>query len=284
MAADETRGTVPLSDLDDYKVADGAPDVRGWEVATSDGREFGEVKDLLVDTAQMRTRYLAVELDKKVAADRRDRRILIPVGAARLDDDNDRVIVDASVVSALPSLPAYAGGRATADHDRTIGTGLGASGMAASGLYDEDRFYGNRHRLADRDSRRIVRSEEELRVGKRQVQAGEVAVHKHVETERVAKDVPVTREEVEVERRPISADTARSGRATIRDDEIRVPVMEEEVVVEKRAVPKEEVVIRKHAKTDTERVEADVRRERIDVDDETRTRSASRKRDEDARP
>lgn len=159
MAANETRGTIPLSDLDDYKVADGAPDVRGWDVATQDGREFGEVKELLVDTAQMRVRYLVVELDKKMAADRRDRRILIPIGTARLDDDNDRVIVDASVVSAASTLPAYAGGHATADHDRAVGTGLGASGVAAEGLYDEDRFYGNRHRLADRDARRIARRE-----------------------------------------------------------------------------------------------------------------------------
>lgn len=278
MAADDIRGTVPLSELDDFKVADSAPDVRGWDVATEDGREFGKVKELLVDTEQMRVRYLSIELDRKVAGDRGDRRILVPVGTARLDDDNDRVIVDPSVLAALPSLPGYAGGRATPELDTAIGAGLGSAGYAAGNLYDEDRFYGNRHRLEDRETRRIVRSEEELDIGKRRVQAGEVSVRKQVETERVRQDVPVTREEVEVERRPISADTSRSGEATITDDEIRVPVMEEEVVVEKRVVPKEEIVIRKHAETDTQEVEADVRRERVDVDDQTRRTGGTKDR------
>ena len=72
-------------------------------------------------------------------------------------------------------------------------------------------------------------------------------------------------EEVTVERRPISADSRVD--ATISEDEIRVPLMAEEVVTQKRVVPKEEVVVRKHAVTDTEVVEDDVRRERVDVDD-----------------
>jgi uncharacterized protein (TIGR02271 family) len=97
------------------------------------------------------------------------------------------------------------------------------------------------------------------------VQAGEAYLRKTVETEHVRQEVPVTHEEVTVERRPLSADAATD--VTISEDEIRIPVMEEEVVTEKRVVPKEEVVIRKRAVSDTEVVEDDVRRERVDVDD-----------------
>ena len=109
--------------------------------------------------------------------------------------------------------------------------------------------------------------EEELQVDKRQVQAGEVHVRKHVETEHVRESVPVTREEVTVERHPVSADAGLAANARVGEDEISVPVMREEVVASKRAVPKEEVVVRTRSVADQEVVEEDLRRERIDVDD-----------------
>jgi len=119
------------------------------------------------------------------------------------------------------------------------------------------------------DESRITRSEEELAIGKRQVEAGEVAVRKTVETERVTERVPVMREEVTVERRPVAA--ADTASTEIGEDRIVVPVTEEEVVVEKRPVVKEEVVLRTRAVEDTEEVEADLRRERIEVDERGRT-------------
>jgi uncharacterized protein (TIGR02271 family) len=75
----------------------------------------------------------------------------------------------------------------------------------------------------------------------------------------------VRREEVTIERHPVNA--AAVGDVAIGEDEIRVPVMREEVVAEKRVVPTEEVVVRKHAVTEERVVEDDVRRERAVVDD-----------------
>jgi uncharacterized protein (TIGR02271 family) len=132
--------------------------------------------------------------------------------------------------------------------------------------------------------RTITRSEEELAIGKRAVQTGEVAVRKTVESEHVSERVPVTREEVTVERRPVT--DAYAATARIGADEIRVPVHEEEVVAEKRAVAKEEIVVRKHAVQDTETVEADLRKERVEVEDRTQQRAArgrTKVTDEDVR-
>lgn len=53
-----------LHELNDFKVADGDPDVRGWPVRTSDGQRAGKVDDLIVDTGAMQVRYLDVELDR----------------------------------------------------------------------------------------------------------------------------------------------------------------------------------------------------------------------------
>lgn len=53
----------PLRNLNRYRIAEGDPDVRGWEVVGGDGRRIGSVNDLLVDTAEGKVRYLDVQLD-----------------------------------------------------------------------------------------------------------------------------------------------------------------------------------------------------------------------------
>ncbi len=117
----------------------------------------------------------------------------------------------------------------------------------------------------DVGEQRLTLAEEELRVGKRQVQAGEVALRKTVESERVQQQVPLVHEEVTIERRPIT-DPNASTEVEIREDSIRIPLVAEEAVVEKRVVGKEEVVLHKQQITETETVEADLRKERLDVD------------------
>jgi uncharacterized protein (TIGR02271 family) len=121
--------------------------------------------------------------------------------------------------------------------------------------------------LEDEDELRVQRTEEELAAGTREREAGQVSVRKRVRTDRERLEVPTRREEVTVERVPVSEGTATE--AQIGEDEVRVPLTEEEVVVEKRPVAKEEVRVRKDVVEDTEVVEEDVRREEIDVDDQT---------------
>ena len=124
--------------------------------------------------------------------------------------------------------------------------------------------------LEDRDELRVQRSEEELRVGTREREAGSVNVRKRVRVDREQVRVPTRREEVKVERVPVE------GRATpeaeIGGGEVQIPVVEEEIVVEKRTVVKEELRIRKDVVEDEEVVEADLRKEEVDVYDETTRR------------
>jgi uncharacterized protein (TIGR02271 family) len=125
--------------------------------------------------------------------------------------------------------------------------------------------------VTDEDELRVQRSEEELRAGTREREAGSVNVRKRVRTEREQVRVPRRREEVHVERVPVEG-RERVSEDEIGDDEIRVPVIEEEIVVEKRPVVTEELRIRKDVVEDEEIVEEDVRKEEVEVDDETITR------------
>ena len=118
----------------------------------------------------------------------------------------------------------------------------------------------------------MTRSEEELHIGKSQKETGWARLKKHVVTENVTQTVPVEREEVRVEREPITdsnVDQATSG-SDITDDEHEVVLHEEEVVTEKRVVPKERVQLSKDTVTEEQQVSEEVRKEQIE-DPETRT-------------
>lgn len=297
-ADDASRATpriAPLSDLGDFQVATGFPDPRGWDVIASDGMKVGKVHELIVDTGTMRTRYLDIRLDTDIAGDGDDRDVLLPAGAARLDDRDDHLVLDSMTMAQIAALPVYAHGGITREYENSVlrsmpgstsgGVAAGAAGAQSNTPSADDDYYSSHHfddsRLSARrgaaeqsaDTTRLVRSEEELTIGKRQVRSGEVDVHKTVETEHVQRPVTLTREEVTIERRPVSAERIASGDMGIQetDDEIRIPVIEEEVVMETRSVVKEEIIIRKRDVTEEKIVEADLRKERIDIDNNSTT-------------
>ena len=112
----------------------------------------------------------------------------------------------------------------------------------------------------------MQRTEEELRAGTREREAGRLNVRKRVRTEREQTSVPTRREEVCVERAPINEEGTG---AEIGEDEVSVPVVEEEVVVDKRPTVKEEIRVRKDVVEDEEIVEEYVRKEEVDIDDQT---------------
>jgi uncharacterized protein (TIGR02271 family) len=116
----------------------------------------------------------------------------------------------------------------------------------------------------------MTRSEEELRVGTETRERGRARLRKYVVTETQQVTVPVQREEVRVEREPITdanLDAATSGPA-ISEEEHEVTLHEEQVVVDKRAVPKERVRLDTETVTDERQVSEEVRKEQIQVDDQ----------------
>jgi uncharacterized protein (TIGR02271 family) len=148
-------------------------------------------------------------------------------------------------------------------HDADLGPAFetGSAGVSRSASSTAD--------LADTDQERLQLREEELEVGKERVKAGEVRLRKEVVTEQQQIDVPVTREEVVIERHPVSGDAARTAAGDLAEgEEIRVPIMEEEVRVEKRPVVKEEVTLGKRKVTETQQVNETLRREEAKVETE----------------
>ena len=147
------------------------------------------------------------------------------------------------------------------DYDRTLrrrATGKDAVGRDTAGPTTDDA---------------MTRSEEELRVGTAQRERGRVRLRKYVTTEQVQQTVPVQREQVRVEREPIT-DANRAAATSgpeLSEAEHEVVLREEEPVVQKRVVPKERVRLDKDTVTGEERVAEQVRKERVEVQDEDGT-------------
>ncbi len=114
------------------------------------------------------------------------------------------------------------------------------------------------------EQERLVLREERLSATTRNVQAGEVTLRKNVVTEERSIDVPVTHEEVIIERHAVTGRVADN--ADFRDETISVPVYDEKVVVEKNAVVTEEISLGKREVTETQHVTDTVRREEARVE------------------
>jgi uncharacterized protein (TIGR02271 family) len=135
-----------------------------------------------------------------------------------------------------------------------VGSGLGTdSGHDTSGPDTDDA---------------MTRSEEQVNVGTRQTETGRARLRKYIVTENVTTTVPVSREEVRIEREPITeanVGAAMSG-GDLTEEEHEVTLHAETPVIEKETVPVERVRLDKDVVTDTETVSADARREEIDLD------------------
>lgn len=110
----------------------------------------------------------------------------------------------------------------------------------------------------------VVASEEEFDVFTVDREVGAVRARKRVEHERVSELVERAVEQADVERVPASEDD--SGETmTLEDGSVSIPVFEERLVVEKRRVVVERVIVRKHRTLETERVEADLAKEHVEI-------------------
>lgn len=114
----------------------------------------------------------------------------------------------------------------------------------------------------------VTRSEEQARVGVERRESGRAHVRKSVETEPFEEEVPVRREEVHVEREPVTERERARGGGRIGEEEEDIVLHEERAVLGKEEVPVERVRVSKEEVSDTEHVRGQLRKERIEVDED----------------
>jgi uncharacterized protein (TIGR02271 family) len=242
----------------------------GYEVYDRNGEKIGKVDDLFVDENDRR---IEVSVDKAQVKE----------GPSFNDDEDITPDYEERVYSHYGLQRAQSGGEQRGGYGEYYGDGDDdqEAGKVGPGMREGDtetgEFRGHAEAdegvhqshgsdLEDEDELRVQRSEEELRAGTREREAGALNIRKRVRTDREQVRVPTKHEEVSVERVPVNEE--RTG-AEIGEDEVSMPVVEEEAVVGKQSVVKEEIRVRKDVVQDEEVVEEDVRKEEVDIDDQT---------------
>ena len=241
----------------------------GRTVIDADGEKVGKVDELYRDQEGGQPEWALVNTGLFGT-----KKTFVPLAGARPSGEDVQVPVTKQQVKDAPRIEtdqdlSEAEERQLFDHYGVPYTTEGST-TAQGAPIEGDRASGTQDRGSD-DA--MTRSEEELHVGTRTREAGRVRLRKYVVTEQVTTTIPVRREEVRLEREPITdanRDQSFSG-ADISEDEHEVVLHEEEPVVEKRAVPKERVRLDIESHQDEREVSEQVRKEQIELDDDNRS-------------
>jgi len=145
----ETHGTRALrtlsrlTELDGFEIADGEPDIRGWTVTTRDGLDIGTVDNLIADPELMKVRYIEVKTKHALLGTKNDEHILIPIGAARLNDEEDVVTLNEILATGIHNIPRFGNTPLTTENERMLWAHYYSTGERI----DEegyDNFFGTR--------------------------------------------------------------------------------------------------------------------------------------------
>ena len=277
---------------------------RGRDAIASDGEKLGSIDEIYEDTETGKPEWLAVKtgmFGSKVSfvplaeATEADEGIRVPYTKDQVKDapnadpsgelsqeEESRLYrhyglpySERSSDSGLPEGGTATTGNVTSDHVAT-GTATSTTGTSGtSGL--EDRTPSRTSGVIGDDvsgpetDQAMTRSEEDLRVGTERREAGRARLRKYIVTEEVTTTVPVEREQIRVEREPITdanVGEAMSG-PELSEEEHEVVLHEETPVVDKEVVPKERVRLEKDVTTEEQRISEEVRKEQIETDSGT---------------
>lgn len=250
----------------------------GTTAVDTDGNKIGNVGQVYLSDQTGEPEWVAVRTGMFG-----NKQSFAPLHGAQLNGDELVLRVSKDLVKDAPNIDDD-GHLDEAENDRLYeyysgyaDTTTGTAGFETTGGYQETA--GDTGRDTDRDTDgAMTRSEERLEVGKEKVQAGRARLRKYIVTENVTQTVPVSREEVRLEREPVTEanrDDALQG-ADLTEAEHEVTLHAERPVVEKHVEPVERVRLGTETVTEEHQVSEEVRREEIDVEGGEGTRSVDR--------
>ncbi len=262
----------------DFEIADGQPDIRGWDVKDVSGKQLGEVDELIFDYESRKVRYLVLDL-KDNEYDLEDRDVLVPIGIAELHEEDDDVILSGVSADQLRNLPEYDEDRFDTEHEtsvRNVFGGLGGAALAGGSSkgddfynhdhFNEDNLYRNRNRNKDNDSEiadTIPVIKEEIQVDKKEVETGGIRLRSRIVKRDLSETINLKEENINVERTPVNRPSSDSD---LREEEIELRQHAEVPLGNKEARVVEEVSLNKEVTERDETIRDTVRNTEVDVD------------------
>jgi uncharacterized protein (TIGR02271 family) len=235
---------------------------QGRTMLDRDGDKIGKIDDIYEDKQTGQPAWALVNTGLFGT-----KKTFVPLRGAQPAGEDVRVPVEKAHVKDAPGVDAD--GELSDSEERRLFTHYEVACET-----DADASTGNGHDVSGSTTDdAMTRSEEELRVGTERREAGRARLRKYVVTETEQRTVPVLREEVRVEREPITdgnVDQVLDG-PEISEEGHEVVLHEERPVVDKEVVPKERVRLAAEERTDEETVSEELRKERIETDGDARS-------------
>lgn len=238
---------------------DNATQLRQWighDLIDEEGAKIGRIEDVYVDENTGEPEWVAVTTGLFGT-----RTSFVPL--RDLESDGEHLVSPwyKDVVKDSPNCEAD--GHLEPEEEQRLYDYYDIAGRTTGGGDQEDRP-DPRAARTESDQASVVRSEEELRVGTEKREVGRARLRKWVETEHQTVTVPVRKEKVRLVRE--SVDGSEVGDIDLTDDSQEITLSEEQVVVDKKVVPKERVRLDKDVEVQEQQVSEELRKERIDVD------------------
>jgi len=255
----------------DFEIADGQSDIRGWDVKDANDKKIGEVDELIFDEQSRKVRYIVLDLEGNTF-DLDTREVLVPIGIAQLHEKEDDVILPGVTSAQLQSLPEYDKDSITNDIEnkvRTVFAGIGGAALASGANdfynhehFNEDNLYRNRGKDIE-NVETIPVIEEELQVGKREVEKGGLRLRTRIVENEVKENVNLREEKIHIERTPVDRPANVSD---LREEQVEFTERAEVPVVSKEARVVEEISLNKEVTEKEEIIQDTVRHTKVDVD------------------
>lgn len=262
----------------DFEIADGQPDIKGWEVKDAIGTDLGEVDELIFDKVSRKVRYIVVDLDEN-EVNLESRTVLVPIGLVSLNENDREVILPEQEARHLYALPEYEKGKITPALESGIRNTLTGLGMAAAGseLYNRhpEGFYDHKHfddtqfytGSNSSGAAKIPIIEEELNVGKKEVETGGIAITSKIIETPVSEHVTLREEQVHVTRETVDRPASANDFETFKEGKTELIETKEVPVVSKVATVVEEVSIQKEVAERHEVIKDTVRKTEVEIED-----------------
>lgn len=241
--------------------------ITGTDLHTTDGDKIGHVEQIYLDDSTNQPAWLTVR-----TAHFGNHVSFVPLAAATWDGEALRVPYEKDFVKASPPVDsnAHLTGEMEVELYAYYGVEYGAPAAAPVDAPSEHAAPAAATAEHDDDSPdSMTRSEEQLSVGTEQREAGRVRLRKYIVTEQQTIQVPVSHEEVRLERVPISeadADGTYDSAAELGESEREIVLHEEVPVVTTQVRPVERVHLTTETVASTEDITADVRKEQIELE------------------
>ena len=274
----EVNNLIELSGSN-YEIADGEPDIKGWDVETDQNEKIGKVDDMLFDTVSRLVKYIIVEVDNSMNLNHK--KILIPIELAELyesdshtnnssilnndvdvqEDDidsldgesnasqynslgDDNVVIVPVNIQLLKNLPAYNKGNVTHENESAIqGMFNNIENTPTASSYSNDVT--NTPDQLTNSTQKLDVIEENLQVSKQSVATGGTRLTSRLIEKPIEKTIQLKDEHVTVVRTPIDRPVSSADIDAFKEEQIEMTEYSEVPVVNKEARVVEEITVTK---------------------------------------